>query len=539
MLSFMKKYFLGTLMFLGILLTGCTKDNGQPGTPGLQKLILSTSSVTLQIGENCTLTVTTEPEDIDGAVLTWTSSDPDIASVAETSENSATVTALAAGTASVTVSCGDINATCNITVTEETDGPVAEKVTVTPGTASVEVGETVQLEASVEPADTRFEITWISDNPDVASVDENGLVTGVANGYATISAKAGGKTGSCSITVIGQPLESIDLVEESLNLTEGDEVALTLKISPEGAAYNNIAWTSSAPEIVSVSNGTIKALREGQATIEVDVDGMTDECTVNVELRPLSVGSLVYTDGSYSAVLDPEKELAGIVFYLGDITGDDALLKKEHPECTTGLAISADEITEFVLHSELQYNYAEYGKTVGDWVAENPGDYVSPTTAADGSNFDKAMGYNNTRAIEAFNADPDNSQWTIRAVEAVSRFGESYKAPEGSSGWYVPSAKELVLLVSGKDQTVTLNAGLDTDNLDIIEEVLEDLGKPCVTSYMSGLPGELPVYLYSSTEPENYLNAFTYFYLPAINMSQITESLKEGGSLKVRPIFAF
>ena len=539
MLSFMKKYFLGTLMFLGILLTGCTKDNGQPGTPGLQKLILSTSSVTLQIGENCTLTVTTEPEDIDGAVLTWTSSDPDIASVAETSENSATVTALAAGTASVTVSCGDINATCNITVTEETDGPVAEKVTVTPGTASVEVGETVQLEASVEPADTRFEITWISDNPDVASVDENGLVTGVANGYATISAKAGGKTGSCSITVIGQPLESIDLVEESLNLTEGDEVALTLKISPEGAAYNNIAWTSSAPEIVSVSNGTIKALREGQATIEVDVDGMTDECTVNVELRPLSVGSLIYTDGSYSAVLDPEKELAGIVFYLGDITGDDALLKKEHPECTTGLAISADEITEFVLHSELQYNYAEYGKTVGDWVAENPGDYVSPTTAADGSNFDKAMGYNNTRAIEAFNADPDNSQWTIRAVEAVSRFGESYKAPEGSSGWYVPSAKELVLLVSGKDQTVTLNAGLDTDNLDIIEEVLEDLGKPCVTSYMSGLPGELPVYLYSSTEPENYLNAFTYFYLPAINMSQITESLKEGGSLKVRPIFAF
>lgn len=539
MLSFMKKYFLGTLMFLGILLTGCTKDNGQPGAPGLQKLILSTSSVTLQIGENCTLTVTTEPEDIDGAVLTWTSSDPDIASVAETSENSATVTAHAAGTASVTVSCGDINATCNITVTEETDGPVAEKVTVTPETASVEVGETVQLEASVEPADTGFEITWTSDNPDVASVDENGLVTGVANGYATISAKAGGKTGSCSITVIGQPLESIDLVEESLNLTEGDEVALTLKISPEGAAYNHIAWTSSAPEIVSVSNGTIKALREGHATIEVDVDGMTDECTVNVELRPLSVGSLIYTDGSYSAVLDPEKELAGIVFYLGDITGDDALLKKEHPECTTGLAISADEITEFVLHSELQYNYAEYGKTVGDWVAENPGDYVSPTTAADGSNFDKAMGYNNTRAIEAFNADPDNSQWTIRAVEAVSRFGESYKAPEGSSGWYVPSAKELALLVSGKDQTVTLNAGLDTDNLDIIEEVLEDLGKPCVTSYMSGLPGELPVYLYSSTEPENYLNAFTYFYLPAINMSQITESSKEGGSLKVRPIFAF
>lgn len=539
MLSFMKKYFLGTLMFLGILLTGCTKDNGQPGAPGLQKLILSTSSVTLQIGENCALTVTTEPEDIDGAVLTWTSSDPDIASAAETSENSATVTALATGTASITVSCGDINATCNITVTEETDGPVAEKVTVTPETASVEVGETVQLEASVEPADTGFEITWTSDNPDVAYVDENGLVTGVANGYATISAKAGGKTGSCSITVIGQPLESIDLVEESLNLTEGDEVALTLKISPEGAAYNNIAWTSSAPEIVSVSNGTIKALREGQATIEVDVDGMTDECTVNVELRPLSVGSLIYTDGSYSAVLDPEKELAGIVFYLGDITGDDALLKKEHPECTHGLAVSADEIPEFIPLSALQNNYVEYGKTVGDWVAENPGDYESPTTAVDGANFNKAMGYNNTKAMEAFNAAPENSGYTILTVDAVSKFGESYKAPKGSSGWYVPSVKELALLVNGNDNTVTMNADLGTDNLDIIEEVLDELGKPCITSFMSGPAGSIPVYVYSSTEPENYEMAFTYFYLPGINISQITDVSKGGGTLKVRPIFAF
>lgn len=526
-------------MFLGILLTGCTKDNGQSGAPGLQKLILSTSSVTLQTGENCTLTVTTEPEDIDGAVLTWTSSNPDIASVAETSENSATVTALAAGTASVTVSCGDINATCNINVAEETDGPVADKVTVTPETASVEVGETVQLEASVEPADTGFEITWTSDNPDVASVDENGLVTGIANGYATISAKAGGKTGSCSITVIGQPLESIDLVEENLNLTEGDEVALTLKIFPEGVAYNNITWTSSAPGIVSVSNGTIKVLREGQATIEVDVDGMTDECSVNVELRPLSVGSLIYTDGSWSAVLDPEKELAGIVFYLGDITGDDALLRQEHPECTHGLAVSADEIPEFVPLSALQNNYVEYGKTVGDWVAENPGNYESPTTAVDGANFNKAMGYNNTKAMEAFNAAPENSGYTILTVDAVSKFGESYKAPKGSSGWYMPSVKELALLVNGNDNTVTMNADLGTDNLDIIEEVLDELGKPCITSFMSGPAGSLPVYVYSSTEPENYEMAFTYFYLPGINISQITDVSKGGGTLKVRPIFAF
>ena len=504
----MKKILLGTLMFLGILMTGCDKDGQpEPGVPGLQDLILDPASATLSVGQECTLTVTTEPEDIDGAVFAWTSSNPGIASVAETSGNSGTVTALAVGTTVVTVRCDDISATCSITVTDGPAEPVADKVTVTPEIASVSVGETVQLEAAVEPANTGFEITWTSDNPDVASVDDNGLVTGIANGYAAISASAGGKTGSCSITVVGLPLESIDLEEESLDL--------------------------------SVSNGTIKALREGQATIEVDVDGMTDECTVNVELRPLSVGSLIYTDGSYSAVLDPEKELAGIVFYLGDITGDDALLKKEHPECTHGLAVSADEIPEFIPLSALQNNYVEYGKTVGDWVAENPGDYESPTTAVDGANFNKAMGYNNTKAMEAFNAAPENSGYTILTVDAVSKFGESYKAPKGSSGWYVPSVKELALLVNGNDNTVTMNADLGTDNLDIIEEVLDELGKPCITSFMSGPAGSIPVYVYSSTEPENYEMAFTYFYLPGINISQITDVSKGGGTLKVRPIFAF
>ena len=526
----MKKILLGTLMFLGILMTGCDKDGQpEPGVPGLQDLILDPASATLSVGQECTLTVTTEPEDIDGAVFAWTSSNPGIASVAETSGNSGTVTALAVGTTVVTVRCDDISATCSITVTDGPAEPVADKVTVTPEIASVSVGETVQLEAAVEPANTGFEIVWTSDNPDVASVDDNGLVTGIANGYAAISASAGGKTGSCSITVVGLPLESIDLEEESLDLTEGDEVSLTLNIIPEGAAYDNISWTSSAPEIASVSNGVISALREGQAVITVDVDGMTDRCT----------GSLIYTDGSYSTVLDPERELAGIVFYLGDITGDDELLRKEHPDCVRGLAVSADETAEFILPELLQNNYTEYGRTVGDWVAENPGDYVSPTTAADGVNFDKAMGYNNTRAMEAFNADPANSGWTMAAAEAVTKFKETHKAPEGSSGWYIPSAKELSLLVGGSDMTASLNTNISTDNLDIIEEVLTDLGKPCVTSYMSGLPGQLPVYLYSSTEPENFETAFCYFYLPAVNISQLQETPKQTATTKVRPIFAF
>ena len=77
-------------------------------------------------------------------------------------------------------------------------------VTVSPATASVEAGSTVQLSATTKPAGSAtFE--WASSNQTIATVSQGGLVTGVAAGVATISATAGGKTGRATVTVTAAP----------------------------------------------------------------------------------------------------------------------------------------------------------------------------------------------------------------------------------------------------------------------------------------------------------------------------------------------
>jgi hypothetical protein len=80
-----------------------------------------------------------------------------------------------------------------------------KSVSVSPSSATVAAGATVQLTATASPPGTATSFTWASSNTAVASVSSTGLVTGVAAGSATISASAGGKSGAASITVPGSP----------------------------------------------------------------------------------------------------------------------------------------------------------------------------------------------------------------------------------------------------------------------------------------------------------------------------------------------
>src|SRR5690349_16647350 len=73
-------------------------------------------------------------------------------------------------------------------------------ISVSPPTSSISVGGTRQLTATTNPVSS-LTFAWSSSNTAVATVDQNGLVTGAGNGTATISAKAGGKTGTASVTV--------------------------------------------------------------------------------------------------------------------------------------------------------------------------------------------------------------------------------------------------------------------------------------------------------------------------------------------------
>lgn len=349
-----------------------------------------------------------------------------------------------------------------------------ESVVVNPATYELSVDEEVTLSAEVLPADAEYTIEWISTNEGVVTVTD-GTVKGIAPGTAIIMAKAGNKTGNCTVTVVGVPVESVTLNHHELELEEGSAYTLTATIAPENADNKTIIWSSSAPDVVKVNGaGNITALRPGLAIITAQAGNCTDECAVRVNSAPLAVGDYYYSDGSWSQSLDPTRTPIGVVFYVGDITATDPVLKAEHPHCTHGLVVALHEKNEIAW----QPNYATYNDTVGRWVEMNT-DYETITSGYGlEDNLNRPMGYNNSKALEAFNAAEENAEWPVQAMQYVVDYRAEVPAPESSSDWYFGSSKEMSLLVSGPyDQNIwdIRDQGISVENRKLINKKIEQI----------------------------------------------------------------
>ena len=161
------------------------------------KVTLSETTATMTIGGELELTATIEPKNATDQRLTWSSSDTGVATV----DSNGKVTAKAAGTATITATAASgITAACEITVSDEVIEVTA--VTLDRTKATVKVGKSLQLTATIEPSGaTDQKLEWTSSDSDIAIVTD-GRVTGVAPGEVTITVKTtNGKTATCTITV--------------------------------------------------------------------------------------------------------------------------------------------------------------------------------------------------------------------------------------------------------------------------------------------------------------------------------------------------
>lgn len=218
----------------------------------------------------------------DDKTVTWSSADEKIATV-----KNGVVTAKATGTTKITATVGTHKAECTVNVNAKLTG-----IKVTPEKVTVEKGQKANLSVAYLPADTTDEkaVTWKSENEDVATVDENGVVTAVAGGTTKIvaTAKANNKiTAVCEVKV---PIhtEGITLNETEIkDLLKGKTAKLTVSFVPENTEDSReVRWTSDDPSVATVdANGTVKALKEGTATItaETVVGGHKASCTVTVK----------------------------------------------------------------------------------------------------------------------------------------------------------------------------------------------------------------------------------------------------------------
>ena len=164
-----------------------------------------------------------------------------------------------------------------------------QSVDVTPENVTLVVGDSIQLVAEVTPTDALDQtLTWSSDEPTIASVDQNGKVTALEEGFAVITAKASNgvlNTVTVNVTTESVPATAIELISTELDTVVGDMNNIGAGLSIEPADCTDVpVWTTSDPDVATVTaDGKVTSVGAGEATITVTVGSLTATCVVNVE----------------------------------------------------------------------------------------------------------------------------------------------------------------------------------------------------------------------------------------------------------------
>lgn len=243
---------------------------------------LNSDALTMTEGESFLLTATVSPDIATDKTVLWSSSNASIASVEE-----GLVTAVRAGAATITAASrdGGASATCEVTITARTIDVTSVSLSQT--SAELTRGQTLTLTAIVKPDDaTDKTVTWTTNNAAVATV-KDGVVTAVGLGAASITATAGGKNASCTVSVKEAyiAVESVTLNQTSLALNEGDSYTLTATVRPSDATEKTVDWSSSDEKVVTVYGGTVKAVGGGEATVTATAGGKSATCKIQVKAR--------------------------------------------------------------------------------------------------------------------------------------------------------------------------------------------------------------------------------------------------------------
>lgn len=310
----------------------------------VKSVSISTADLTLQQGQGVRITAAVKPAKASIRTVTWKTSDAKIATV-----SGGMIMAVSPGTAVIKASAGGKSASCAVTVTAgktaqtgdqgqtsqpgtqgsqgqtsqpgtsqpgdqpqtpqtetpQTEAPaLPEKIVLAKDTLSLAEGETCRLEAAVTPANASDQqLSWYSDNPDVADVDQNGEVRANGIGTATVTAETVNHlTASCSVTVTGSEEEvtqDVLLDSDKLKLEEGESAELKLSAGGDPVSADSVAWSSTNDRVASVARGMVTANAEGYATILARADGdLVATCSVEVTEKQIEAAAVTLSETS-------------------------------------------------------------------------------------------------------------------------------------------------------------------------------------------------------------------------------------------------
>lgn len=411
------------------------------------------------------------------------------------------------------------------------DDVIMNGLEIIPRSLNIVKGETSTLGLTFAPAYVADKtVFWESSDMSVITVDADGNVTAIAPGTAVITAISNGVMAVCDVNVVNANPTVIELDKTSMKLFAKESYTIKVSSVPQDADLSALEWKSSAPEIASVDgNGKVMGISDGNAVITVTAGEAKAECNVTVVTKAMA-GDFFYSDGTWSSGLDASKTVVGVVFWSGDATADDPLMAAAHPECKNGLAVALTEsVTAF------QANWSKYNKesvtgSIQDWADKNmPECKTIISGLSRGENGNYILGYNNTEILLGFNADPENAEWKIGPSVLLADYKNSNPLPENTSGWYIPSIKELCMLCDGyTDANIFWNRSA-FGNMGTINNALSKVSGS--TMLGQGINQQYWSSTEHCTSSKQYFLHFKYVY--------VASSISKTASNTVRFVFAF
>ena len=280
---------------------------------------------------------------------------------------------------------------------------------------------------------------------------------------------------------------------------------------------------------ITVKNGYLEVVTvSDQGGAWGNGDGKVEE----ILSKSLAVGDFYMKDGSVipgstETLTEGQKaNCIGVVFWVGDATAKDKTLKADHPECTHGLVVALKDAIET---GEGTTKWQDSYVSVQDWLTSNRSGVflnIQGSTDANDPVLNNIQGYNNTKAIEAYNSNSGQAP-VLPVQNAVLAYRNDVPAPDNSSNWYLPSVKELSLLVGSDVPDIGHNNSGGTGTYDLLNGNSGQFDK--LGSYAAKIE-ESTIY-WSSTELDG-----NYVYI--INNGAIALGAKTA-SWRLRCILAF
>ena len=282
--------------------TDPTTDNpdinpGPNGTSEDVKLLIANGDLNIEVGENVNLQVLVDGNEFLGEVV-WVSSNTKVATV----DNDGTLTAIAPGTVIISVVVGRNVATINVNIREKSNPTITVEPTSVTVTGPNWVNEeSIAMLTATPNVNTDSKFNWTTDNPNVATVDANGVVIGVSAGVATIKATLiDYPTVFGTFTILvkevatsASPITSITLTGAT-EVLQGNKILVRASWSPSNEPAT-FTYSSSNEAVLTVDqNGWVTGVAGGSAQVIATLNGDAEKnATFNVTVIPLPTEILI------------------------------------------------------------------------------------------------------------------------------------------------------------------------------------------------------------------------------------------------------